>query len=105
MRFKSRALLLAVALSSTSCGQGKPTAAEVERIITQRYKDAKVIRIGDAGKGDFAAPGSGDTYWPVEFTARASVIDAGPLQVSADQKHQAMIWKDKLGQWQLEQRP
>ena len=63
-----------------------------------------VVRIGAKGKGDFAAPGSQDAYWPIEFNASRKMIDAGPLHISSETTHgTAKVWRDKMGTWQAAQ--
>jgi hypothetical protein len=120
-----------------SCTPGKPSAEDAKQAIKDYYatqrqstKDVTIIRFGESGKGDFSAPGSQDTYWPVEFDLPAEkVIDAGSLQASptaesdlAKKIHEriqkklekkgfresaagdhgvAQIYRDKMGRWKV----
>jgi LemA protein len=112
---------LTVSLTLSGCGRTDPqppTDEEVRGAIASNYKrthpdalgvEIQVIRIGETGKGDFAAPGSQDNYWPVEFKVRGKDVSIGPVQISSDKFHGiAKIWKDKMVGWKvgdLEQLP
>jgi hypothetical protein len=88
-----------------------PTSEEMRGAVSTQYKrmhpdsrgvEIRVIRVGEAGKGDFAAPGSQDSYWPVEFKVRGKDVDIGPVQISSDKFHGiAKVWKDKLVGWKV----
>lgn len=109
--------LIAGCFLQISCGQRKPSVDDVKRAIGDYYAaqgqavgDVTIVRFGESGKGDFSAPGSQDTYWPVEFdlpkrNLKEKVVDLGPLQISretAGEKHGiAQVYRDKMGAWKV----
>lgn len=100
-------LMVAALCSLSSCGEQRPTTDEIRKVLAKNYGDEhsdalriRVGRIGDRGKGDFAAPGSQDTYWPIEFTV-ANKAQSDPIQVGAEARGTAKIWRDKMGIWQV----
>jgi hypothetical protein len=104
-------VLIFAGFATAACGQQKPSTEQTTSAIAAWYKTVspqvnsptiEIKKIGEAGKGDFAAPGSQDSYWPAEFTVHEVVIDLGPHKVSATKAHGiAYIWQDKLGTWRV----
>lgn len=95
-----------------SCGVSKPTTEEATNAINEYFTTSGatqaqvvILRFGDRGTADFAAPGSQDAYWPVEFkrSGKEDVAKLGPLEISKSSKDQgvALIYKTKMGQWKV----
>lgn len=98
-------------LATSASGQQKPTADQATPVLIAWYKThhqpkgdlkAHILKIGEIGKGDFAAPGSQDPYWPVEFTVSEAVGKMGPIDLSTTKAHAVgYLWQDKLGNWKI----
>lgn len=113
MNIVMRFLILSFALAALAgCGATGPTTEDARAAINDYFStrggaqiEVAIIRVGDHGKADFTAPGSQDTYWPVEFrrSGKEDVAKLGPLEISKSSNDHgvALIYKTKMGQWKV----
>jgi hypothetical protein len=113
MNIAVRCLILFFILGSLAgCGATGPTTEDARTAINDYFStrggsqiQVAIIRVGDRGKADFTAPGSQDTYWPVEFrrSGKEDVAKLGPLEISKSSNDHgvALIYKTKMGQWKV----